>query len=89
MDTGYSQEKNKTAAGVETTTTGVGLLRGLATSRLGFRGTEDIGGGLTAGFQMEGGVPITSATTGFAFDRHQFLTLSSKSAGSLLLGRTT
>jgi len=88
MDTGYSQEKNKTAAGAETTTTGVGLLRGLATSRLGFRGTEDLGGGLTAGFQMEGGVPVTSATTGFAFDRHQFLTLSSKSAGSLLLGRT-
>jgi predicted porin len=88
MDTGYSQVKNKTAAQVETTTTGVGLLRGLATSRLGFRGTEDIGGGLTAGFQMEGGVDTTSGTAAFAFDRHQFLTLSSKSAGTLLIGRT-
>jgi len=98
LDTGYSVVKNKTAAGVETTTSGVGLLRGLATSRLGLRGSEDLGGGLTAGFQLEGGVATasdgtlasntTSTSTAFAFDRHQFLTLTSKSAGGVLVGRT-
>jgi len=98
LDTGYSVIKNKTAAGVETTTSGVGLLRGLATSRFGLRGSEDLGGGLSAGFQLEGGVATasdgtlasntTSTSTAFAFDRHQFLTLTSKSAGGVLVGRT-
>ena len=34
-------------------TTGVGN-GGYATSRIGFRGTEDLGGGLSAGFWLEG-----------------------------------
>jgi len=89
LDTGYAQTRNKLATGAETTTTGIGLLQGLATSRLGFRGTEDLGGGLTAGFQIEGGVQQASdSTTAFIFNRHQFLTLNSKSAGGVLIGRT-
>jgi predicted porin len=36
----------------------------LATSRLGFRGTEDLGGGLKAEFQLEGGMTPTTGQIG-------------------------
>lgn len=37
---------------------------GNASSRLGFRGVEDIGGGLKAGFWLEGGVSLDTGGTG-------------------------
>ena len=70
---------------------------GLATgdqtsSRLGFRGTEDLGGGLAAGFWLEGGVTLdngggTGSGTGFGFERRSTISLISKSLGELRLGR--
>jgi predicted porin len=84
LDAGYNSESVKTAAGVETTKAKLATGGELATSRFGVRGTEDLGGGLTAGFQLEG------AIGGGAFDfanRHQFLTLSG-SFGSILVGKT-
>ncbi len=58
LDIGYTAAENKatTSAGVTTTSkatsTGNGD-GGLATSRLGFRGTEDLGGGTKANFVLE------------------------------------
>jgi predicted porin len=37
---------------------------GIASSRIGFRGTEDLGGGLTASFWLEGGINPDTGTIG-------------------------
>ncbi|WP_157270003.1 porin [Azohydromonas aeria] len=61
-----------------------------ATSRFIFRGTEDLGGGLSAGFHLESGVALdTGASTSSTalFDRRATLGLASKAAGELRLGR--
>jgi predicted porin len=59
---------------------------GLQTSRLGFRGVEDLGGGLSAGFHLEGATgPDTGA--GGTFTRRSTVSLISKAAGEVRLGR--
>ncbi|GAP38070.1 porin [Piscinibacter sakaiensis] len=61
-----------------------------STSRLVFRGSEDLGGGLAAGFWLESGLALdTGATTGGTqfYDRRATLSLSGKSLGELRLGR--
>ena len=59
---------------------------GLNTSRLGFRGVEDLGGGLTAAFWLEGGVsPITGGPT-FNFTRESHVTFGGP-FGKIRLGR--
>jgi general bacterial porin, GBP family len=70
----------------------------LATSRLGFRGTEDLGGGLKAEFQLESklapsngmvGADTPNATqTNVMFNRESWVGLSSTKFGSLRLGLT-
>lgn len=60
------------------------------TSRLYFRGEEDLGSGLAAGFWLESGVNAdTGAATGGTqfFDRRATLSLSSRDVGELRLGR--
>ncbi|EJE50527.1 outer membrane protein (porin) [Acidovorax sp. CF316] len=64
-------------------------LTGSAPSRLGFRGVEDLGGGLKAGFTLESGFGVDSGTYnqgGRAFGRQAFVGLSGD-WGSLNLGR--
>ncbi len=61
---------------------------GLSSSRLGFRGTEDLGGGLSAGFHLEGALSADDGTaSGFNFRRRSTVSLAHKSAGELRLGR--
>ena len=96
LDMGISSVNTKTsaAAPVDTTTSGLFVAQPLSNSRLGFRGVEDLGGGLTAGFTIEANVHANPGTTGsnnataFQFGRHQFVTLESKTAGRVLLGKT-
>lgn len=63
---------------------------GLSPSILGFRGTEDLGGGLKAGFNLEAHINSADggqgATWGGLFGRQANLTLGS-SAGTLTLGK--
>jgi predicted porin len=69
----------------------------LDTGRLGFRGTEDLGGGLSAMFHLEGrlngngSLGYTDPTTGGnnIFDRLAYGGLTSKTLGTLTLGRQT
>lgn len=59
----------------------------LNSNRLGFRGTEDLGGGLTAGFWLEGGMsPDNGTAGGFNFTRRSTVSLTS-SMGEIRLGR--
>lgn len=61
---------------------------GLSSSRLGFRGTEDLGGGLAAGFWLEGGVAVDNGnSSGYGFERRSTVSLSSNAFGELRLGR--
>ncbi len=60
---------------------------GLYSSRLGVMGTEDLGGGLKAGFHFEGGMaPDVGTSTGFNFTRKSIIGLSG-GFGEVRLGR--
>jgi predicted porin len=48
---------------------------GVSSSRLGFKGTEDLGGGLKANFKLEQGVNLTSGAAG-GFTRESWVGLS-------------
>jgi predicted porin len=76
----------------------------LSTSRLGFRGTEDLGGGLTANFNLETTLNMDTGVSGSTqtattnptnnstptlFDRQAWVGLSKKDVGTLQVGRTT
>jgi predicted porin len=59
-------------------------------SRFGFKGTEDLGGGLSAIFTLENGYTISSGALGqggLLFGRKAFVGLSSTSWGTLTAGR--
>ena len=59
----------------------------LNSNRLGFRGTEDLGGGLLASFWLEGGMAVDTGTpAGFNFTRRSTVSLTS-SMGEIRLGR--
>jgi predicted porin len=61
-----------------------------STSRLGFRGTEDLGGGLFAGFHLEHGIALdvgSPANSALFFDRRSTVSLGSRAWGELRAGR--
>ena len=59
-----------------------------STSRLVVRGTEDLGGGLSASFWLEHGIALdTGNPTGGFWDRRSTVSLTSKTLGELRLGR--
>jgi predicted porin len=61
---------------------------GLNTSRLGFKGSEDLGGGLQAQFNLESEVVLDTGATGSAFfGRQAWVGLEDKSLGSVAAGR--
>jgi predicted porin len=63
---------------------------GNSTSRLIFRGTEDLGGGLSAGFHLEHGLLLDSGNPAQAtqfWDRRATVSLASKSLGEIRAGR--
>ncbi|HVZ45826.1 MAG TPA: porin [Ramlibacter sp.] len=65
---------------------------GYRTSRLGFRGTEDLGGGTFAGFKLEAAVGADTGTAGSTtvagqfFNRGSYVELGNKSYGTVRLG---
>jgi len=99
MDAGYATVTNTTVAGGSTTGLQSG---GLAASRLGFRGTEDLGSGLRAGFVLESEINTANgAATGIGsqsangtstystsqfFNRASYVSLSDAKVGELRFG---
>ncbi len=60
---------------------------GLSTGRLGFRGTEDLGGGFSAAFHLEAGIsPDTGTTDAKFFGRRSTVSLVGR-LGEIRLGR--
>ena len=59
---------------------------GTSNSRLGFRGTEDLGGGLAAGFWLESAMTPDNGAAAVAFNRRSTVSLSGP-FGEIRLGR--
>ena len=77
---------DKDAAGDRLTRVASGIASG---SRIGFKGKEDLGGGLSANFVLESGFNIDTGTSGqggLLFGRQAYVGLSG-SAGAVTLGR--
>jgi GBP family porin len=84
-DAGFVAERGGVNGSVNKVTSGVG-----SASRLGFKGTEDLGGGTSAVFVIESGVKIDTGeqdTAGVFAQRQAFVGLKSKEAGQITLGR--
>ena len=84
MDAGVVRESGGAAGAVTKVTSGVG-----AASRLGFRGMEDLGGGMAAVFTLESGLKIDTGESdvgGTLFNRQAFTGLKTP-WGTLTLGR--
>ncbi|QJD91502.1 porin [Duganella dendranthematis] len=86
LDAGITAERGGAQGNVTKVTSGAA-----SASRIGFKGTEDLGGGLSAIFKLETGVKVDDGTldntTSTLFNREAYVGLSSKTAGSLTLGR--
>jgi predicted porin len=82
VDSGVGRVQNAGSGHV----TGV-LAGGSSTSRMGFRGTEDLGGGMAAGFWLEGELQNDVGNAGgFNFLRRSTVSLSGR-LGEIRLGR--
>ncbi|MBK6470662.1 MAG: porin [Betaproteobacteria bacterium] len=81
VDAAARNTKNGNAGTIKSLISGGGN-----TSRLGFRGIEDLGGGMRAGFWLEGQVDTDTGGTGFNFARRATVSLIG-GFGELRLGR--
>jgi predicted porin len=92
IDMGYSDVSNKASlngvegANTSRTSTGNGD-GGLATSRLGFQGSEDLGGGNKANFRLEYDLVDVGAGANTFGARESWVGLESKTMGQVKLGR--
>jgi len=89
MDVGYSASKLRTD-GANRNITSSGNGQGpLATSVLGVMGTEDLGGGVRAGFHIEYGLNDAASGATLNPNRHSYVFLENSKAGRLVVGQTT
>lgn len=87
-DAGYVYGSDSYTAGAKSTSKVYS--GGQSGSRLGFKGTEDLGNGLAANFRYEAGINIdggTAAQNGGIFSRWSTVGLSGKSWGEFQIGR--
>lgn len=81
LDVSLKQVKNGSAGSLKSQGNGDN-----SSSRLGFRGSEDLGGGLRAEFWLEGDVGVDTGSGG-QWGRRSTISLSSASMGELRMGR--
>jgi predicted porin len=85
VDVGVVSERGGINGSLTKVTSGIG-----GQSRLGFKGTEDLGNGLSAIFTLETGFKADDGSLDSAntiFNRQAFVGLKSKDAGQLTIGR--
>lgn len=86
VDAGITAERGGANGNVTKATSGAA-----SASRIGFKGTEDLGGGLSAIFKLEAGVKVDDGAldngNNRLFNREAYVGLSSKTAGTLTIGR--
>jgi GBP family porin len=85
VDAGIVREQGGAAGSATNISSGVA-----SASRLGFRGTEDLGQGWSANFVLEAGARIDTGqidTAGALFNRQAYVGLKSASFGALSVGR--
>ncbi|MGK5018427.1 MULTISPECIES: porin [unclassified Janthinobacterium] len=85
VDAGFVSERGGVKGNVNKLDSGVA-----SASRLGFKGTEDLGSGLSALFLLESGFSVDNGqqdVAGTLFNRQAYVGLSSKTTGTLTLGR--
>ena len=85
VDAGFVSERGGAAGTTNKVDSGVA-----SASRLGFKGTEDLGSGLSALFVLEAGFGVDTGSQGkneALFGRQSYVGLSSKTAGTVTLGR--
>jgi len=90
IDTGYLSTETKSNAVTPVTAqqSTLGHDGALSGSRLGFRGTEDLGGGMRANFNIEMGINTTDdGMVANASNRNSFVGLSDSKLGEVRLGR--
>jgi predicted porin len=86
VDAGVNSRVNTATTGVKTNTTAIAF-SGINSSLIGFKGTEDLGGGMKAGFMVESGLALgakvadsadtlTSSNTSVLGDRGAYLELA-------------
>ena len=67
-----------------------GFDKNVNASFIAFKGTEDLGGGMSAGFNLTtAGMDMSHGATSINFGRESFVSLSSKGLGTLQVGRQT
>lgn len=81
VDAGVTHVDNVAGSAVTTQDSGI-----FQSSRFGFRGSEDLGGGLRALFTLEAGVNVDTGTNNGLFNRQAYVGLATP-AGTLTLGR--
>ena len=88
LDVGYVNQKSDGNSTTATTKANNSMIANSAeqTSRLGFRGTEDLGGGMAAFFTVEMNLTPTSANMSDVNNRQSFVGLSSKGLGQASIG---
>jgi predicted porin len=85
LDVGVENANNSSATGGSNTRV---ISGGMNTSRWGIRGTEDLGGGLKAVFNLEGGILMdTGAQDGALFKRQAYVGLEG-AFGRVVIGRS-
>ena len=88
LDVGYIGKnlKGSPATATNTVTSNQFGNNAQQTSRLGFRGVEDLGGGTTAFFTIETGLTPTSSTVSTWSNRQSFVGLGQKGLGNVAIG---
>jgi GBP family porin len=85
VDAGISRETGGAAGSVTRISSGIG-----SASRIGFRGTEDLGAGLSALFVLETGFRLDTGeidAAGSIFNRQAYVGIKSTTTGTISLGR--